>query len=268
MLPSPNTHHVVLTPCLDHHWYWIASCVVHGILSMFSFVQSSTSLVLALASTAAAPLVTRHFRCTAMVLLPATNLRILPASFRANARLHYHCWCGAQRASIRRWQRHDLCTVGSSPTEQPRYTTTMSTKPSTAGMGNSSDINSTSDDVEIAPPSSKCGAISKKKKMHASAFSRKKRENEWAKARKDAMFNEEGESREYQELLKKTKTRFASRVKYDGTRYRGFQLQNGLPTVQVCTQSTRLNDYKYYITVYYYYQPRGSIRVGTLLHPA
>lgn len=55
-----------------------------------------------------------------------------------------------------------------------------------------------------------------------------------AKARKDARFDEEGEYRVYQELLEGKTTRFVSRVMYDGTNYRGFQLQNnGQPTVQV-----------------------------------
>lgn len=55
-----------------------------------------------------------------------------------------------------------------------------------------------------------------------------------AKARRDARFDEEGEYRVYQELLEGKTTRFVSRVMYDGTNYRGFQLQNnGQPTVQV-----------------------------------
>lgn len=58
--------------------------------------------------------------------------------------------------------------------------------------------------------------------------------NVLAKARKDARFDEEGEYRVHQELLEGKTTRFVSRVMYDGTNYRGFQLQNnGQPTVQV-----------------------------------
>lgn len=58
-----------------------------------------------------------------------------------------------------------------------------------------------------------------------------------AKARRDARYDEDGEYRVYQELLEGKTTRFVSRVMYDGTNYRGFQLQNnGQPTVQVYTQ--------------------------------
>lgn len=59
-------------------------------------------------------------------------------------------------------------------------------------------------------------------------------ENQQAKARREARFDEEGEYRVFRELLEGKKTRFVSRVMYDGTNYKGFQLQgNGLPTVQV-----------------------------------
>lgn len=55
-----------------------------------------------------------------------------------------------------------------------------------------------------------------------------------AKARREARFDKEGEYRVFRELLEGKKTRFVSRVMYDGTNYKGFQLQNnGLPTVQV-----------------------------------
>lgn len=59
-------------------------------------------------------------------------------------------------------------------------------------------------------------------------------ERSLAEARKEARFDEEGEYRVFRELLEGKKTRFVSRVMYDGTNYKGFQLQtNGLPTVQV-----------------------------------
>lgn len=59
-------------------------------------------------------------------------------------------------------------------------------------------------------------------------------ESQQAKARREARFDEEGEYRVFRELLEGKKTRFVSRVMYDGTNYKGFQLQgNGLPTVQV-----------------------------------
>lgn len=59
-------------------------------------------------------------------------------------------------------------------------------------------------------------------------------ESQEAKARREARFDEEGEYRVFRELLEGKKTRFVSRVMYDGTNYKGFQLQgNGLPTVQV-----------------------------------
>lgn len=58
-------------------------------------------------------------------------------------------------------------------------------------------------------------------------------ENSLAKARRLARFDEEGEYRVFRELLEGEKTRFVSRVSYDGTNYTGFQLQKGLPTVQV-----------------------------------
>lgn len=58
--------------------------------------------------------------------------------------------------------------------------------------------------------------------------------NRWADARNRARFDENGEYRVYQELLEGKKTRFVSRVMYDGTNYHGFQLQvNGQRTVQV-----------------------------------
>lgn len=67
------------------------------------------------------------------------------------------------------------------------------------------------------------------------------RRNVLAKARRDARFDEEGEYRVYQELLEGKTTRFVSRVMYDGTNYRGFQLQNnGQPTVQVRKAATRI----------------------------
>ena len=57
-----------------------------------------------------------------------------------------------------------------------------------------------------------------------------------ARARREARFDEEGEYRVFRELLEGKKTRFVSRVMYDGTNYKGFQVQNsGLPTVQVRT---------------------------------
>lgn len=58
--------------------------------------------------------------------------------------------------------------------------------------------------------------------------------NRWADARNRARFDENGEYRVYQELLEGKKTRFVSRVMYDGTNYHGFQLQiKGQRTVQV-----------------------------------
>lgn len=58
--------------------------------------------------------------------------------------------------------------------------------------------------------------------------------NRWADARNNVRFDENGEYRVYQELLEGKKTRFVSRVMYDGTNYHGFQLQiNGRRTVQV-----------------------------------
>ncbi|CAM9413607.1 unnamed protein product [Scytosiphon promiscuus] len=68
-----------------------------------------------------------------------------------------------------------------------------------------------------------------------------------AEARKQARFDEEGEYRVFRELLEGKKTRFVSRVMYDGTNYKGFQLQtNGLPTVQGVLEkalSTRFQTY-------------------------
>ena len=61
-------------------------------------------------------------------------------------------------------------------------------------------------------------------------------ESTLAKARRLARFDEEGEYRVFRELLEGEKTRFVSRVSYDGTNYKGFQLQSGLPTVQVRKQ--------------------------------
>lgn len=59
-------------------------------------------------------------------------------------------------------------------------------------------------------------------------------EDALARARREARFDEEGEYRVFRELLEGKKTRYVSRVMYDGTNYKGFQLQNnGLPTVQV-----------------------------------
>lgn len=58
-------------------------------------------------------------------------------------------------------------------------------------------------------------------------------DNALAEARRLARFDEEGEYRVFRELLEGKKTRFVSRVSYDGTKFNGFQLQNGLPTVQV-----------------------------------
>lgn len=58
-------------------------------------------------------------------------------------------------------------------------------------------------------------------------------ESALAKARRLARFDEEGEYRVFRELLEGKRTRFVSRVSYDGTNYKGFQLQSGLPTVQV-----------------------------------
>ena len=56
----------------------------------------------------------------------------------------------------------------------------------------------------------------------------------WTDARRRARFDEGGEYRVYQELLEGKKTRFVSRVMYDGTSYHGFQLQSsGRPTIQV-----------------------------------
>lgn len=52
--------------------------------------------------------------------------------------------------------------------------------------------------------------------------------------RKDALSSENGEYRLHQDIFEGRKTRFVSRVMYDGTNYSGFQLQsNGQPTVQV-----------------------------------
>lgn len=51
--------------------------------------------------------------------------------------------------------------------------------------------------------------------------------------RKDALSSENGEYRLHQDIFEGRKTRFVSRVMYDGTNYSGFQLQsNGQPTVQ------------------------------------
>lgn len=58
-------------------------------------------------------------------------------------------------------------------------------------------------------------------------------ESALAEARRLARFDEEGEYRVFRELHEGKKTRFVSRVSYDGTNYKGFQLQSGLPTVQV-----------------------------------
>lgn len=66
-------------------------------------------------------------------------------------------------------------------------------------------------------------------------------ERSLAEARRKARFDEGGEYRVFRELLEGTKTRFVSRVMYDGTNYKGFQLQtNGLPTVQVRPETCRL----------------------------
>lgn len=52
-------------------------------------------------------------------------------------------------------------------------------------------------------------------------------------ARRDALFSEGGEYRVHQDILEGKKTRYVSRVMYDGTNYNGFQLQrNGQPTIQ------------------------------------
>lgn len=52
-------------------------------------------------------------------------------------------------------------------------------------------------------------------------------------ARRDALFSEEGEYRVHRDILEGKKTRYVSRVMYDGTNYNGFQLQrNGQPTIQ------------------------------------
>lgn len=56
----------------------------------------------------------------------------------------------------------------------------------------------------------------------------------WTDTRNQDRFDAAGEYRVYKELLEGKKTRFVSRVMYDGTNYQGFQLQsNGRPTVQV-----------------------------------
>lgn len=54
------------------------------------------------------------------------------------------------------------------------------------------------------------------------------------KARRDAISGNQGEYRINQDILEGKRTRFVSRVMYDGTNYSGSQLQqNGEPTIQV-----------------------------------
>lgn len=94
----------------------------------------------------------------------------------------------------------------------------------------SSSLNDGSLDAEV-PPHGEAGGSSGESKPPLTPPSGG--ENALAKARRLARFDEEGEYRVFRELLEGEKTRFVSRVSYDGTNYRGFQLQSGLPTVQV-----------------------------------
>lgn len=72
------------------------------------------------------------------------------------------------------------------------------------------------------------------KRPERARSSKQQQQQSWARVRREAQFNEEGEYRVYRDLLDGRKTRFVSRVMYDGTNYRGFQLQNnGQPTIQV-----------------------------------
>ncbi|CAN0374948.1 unnamed protein product, partial [Ectocarpus sp. 8 AP-2014] len=75
-------------------------------------------------------------------------------------------------------------------------------------------------------------------------------ESQEAKARREARFDEEGEYRVFRELLEGKKTRFVSRVMYDGTNYKGFQLQgNGLPTVQRVLEKALSTRFQTYVPV-------------------
>ncbi|CAM9946793.1 unnamed protein product [Ectocarpus sp. 6 AP-2014] len=75
-------------------------------------------------------------------------------------------------------------------------------------------------------------------------------ESQQAKARREARFDEEGEYRVFRELLEGKKTRFVSRVMYDGTNYKGFQLQgNGLPTVQGVLEKALSTRFQTYVPV-------------------
>lgn len=191
---------------------------------MLSFVSSGScalrgaaGLALALASSSC-PHIVRPHQCAAMVLSCCTRARV-------------RCWHAAPRPSARSRLRPGVYGTPGKPSgllSRLRMVTA-----SASGSG-----------AEITPHVEKGGEISALVEREgrvppqqgeaASRLAKPSKGGSWSKARREARFDEEGEYRVYQELLEGRKTRFVSRVMYDGTNYKGFQLQNnGQPTVQV-----------------------------------
>lgn len=183
-------------------------------------MRRAVELTLALAAVPGMHALRPHHRCTALLLPSCTMSTSRPHCFLrspSSPRCHLHRGISerGQRSStlsrlMSRWAGSD----------ESSYTT------SRRGMGFDGQPVSTSVDQQLQQPE---GARSSNQ------------QTSWGKARREAQFDEAGEYRVYQDLLDGRKTRYVSRVMYDGTNYSGFQLQNnGQPTVQV--RNGPLND--------------------------
>lgn len=177
-------------------------------------MRRAVELTLALAAVPGTHVLRHHHRCTALLLPSCTMSTSRP-----------HCVlrspsspiCHLYRGISERGQRSStsLSRLMSRWAGSDESGTTTSRR----GMGFDHQPVSTPLDQQLQQPE---GARSSKQ------------QTSWAKARREAQFDEVGEYRVYQDLLDGRKTRYVSRVMYDGTNYRGFQLQNnGQPTVQV-----------------------------------
>lgn len=206
-------------------------------------LREAVGVVLACVSSPISTNVVRSYRCSAIVPSPFFKERTYgwpgypSRAYRIRAQRNV---CGAQKKlALQGWSGR--------PTAAARTSLVIA-------------VRNSSDDPagEITPHSEKSGENSEKPRdLHAvdptlaGAARKRVTSNKegtsvttmLVKARREVRFDEEGEYRVFRELLEGKKTRFVSRVMYDGTNYRGFQLQpNGRPTVQVSAAVLFMND--------------------------
>lgn len=165
-------------------------------------LRGAVGLGLALASRPSGRNAVRHHPCT-------------PLARSTFSRTRRHRWPDKLDDIARRWSHRGL------------YAAVQDKPPESSSSAGSA----------IPPLSRECGVIAEPEtaeEEEEEAPKQQSKQSKLAQARKNARFDTEGEYRVYRQLLEGTMTRFVSRVMYDGTNYRGFQLQaNGKPTVQV-----------------------------------